>query len=660
MPEHGDRARAPALHQPAHERHEHAVEEEAQRHDQGVGGAVGSEIRDDGLQERADREAHAGRQEHHDGEGDGDPPSVEHALPRHGRGHYSRAVDPGQSRAGSRGARKTLRARALASAGTAGAPSRRSDSANPPRTRSCRSVRGERYGPQTRKSTPARPSARGVNAARISRGARRTAAGGTSSVNCMGELAGPEQDLALAEDPDVTRDEADHGSPEHVAGQHEVDGALLEPEIAQEGQIQRGGDGAEHREVVEPAVADLRVALPGGPLGGAGEARPRLEPAAQAPAAERGQEALRAGVAEVDRDGVAGRPRQADGGLAAQRALRELAAERLEGEIAAAEPERGGELADLYPLRDPERRDRRAVPGRPARRRRVRATSSPRCRSPRPAALSARARPRACRGVSARRGTTTSRAGGTGSGGGVSAPPAEPRRRAEPGVRDTRRSKLHSPCSFRARVTVGSVETHLRDLEPASEERQEPRAHDQGLGPQHLAGKPRGIADDDLPEGGAREERDVQLADGHGGAQSLLGGGDRRPPERLGIEVAGEHEEGDAQQGDGPDENDGQDLESAHVRVSREVSARGGTSHDSPTRASQIGRNRRRPWSGDRRGSPRTARRGRRRRYVRPAPQARRCGSRRSRSPSPRRFAPRTTREIATPGTVASHHAFDR
>ena len=123
----------------------------------------------------------------------------------------------------------------------------------------------------------------------------------------------------------------------------------------------------------------------------------------------------------------------------------------------------------------------------------------------------------------------------------------------------------------------GSVETHLRDLEPPSEERPEPWAHDQGLGPEHLAGKPRGVADDDLPEGRAREERDLELADGHGGAQSLLGGGDRRSAERVGIEVAGEHEEGDAQQGDGPDENDSQDLERAHVRVSREVSARGGT-----------------------------------------------------------------------------------
>jgi alkanesulfonate monooxygenase SsuD/methylene tetrahydromethanopterin reductase-like flavin-dependent oxidoreductase (luciferase family) len=35
-------------------------------------------------------------------------------------------------------------------------------------------------------------------------------------------------------------------------------------------------------------------------------------------------------------------------------------------------------------------------------------------------------------------------------------------------------------------------------------------------------------------------------------------------------------------------------------------------------------------------------------------------GSRRSRSPSPSRFAPSTTSEIASPGIVASHHAFDR
>ena len=35
-------------------------------------------------------------------------------------------------------------------------------------------------------------------------------------------------------------------------------------------------------------------------------------------------------------------------------------------------------------------------------------------------------------------------------------------------------------------------------------------------------------------------------------------------------------------------------------------------------------------------------------------------GSRRSRSPSPSRFAPSTTRAIMSPGAVASHHAFDR
>ena len=197
---------------------------------------------------------------------------------------------------------------------------------------------------------------RGEGRAHLARGATQGGRGDQQR-ELVGELAGPEEDLALAEDPDVARDEADDGSPEHVAGEDEVDGALLEPEIAQEGQIQRGGDGAQHRKIMEPAVADLRVTFPGGPLGGAGEARPSLEPAAQAPAAERGQEALRAGVLEVDRDGVAGRPRQADRGLASQRALRELAAEGIEGQVAAAEAERGGELPDLDPLGDLERRD---------------------------------------------------------------------------------------------------------------------------------------------------------------------------------------------------------------------------------------------------------------------------------------------------------------
>src|SRR5205814_10230278 len=37
-----------------------------------------------------------------------------------------------------------------------------------------------------------------------------------------------------------------------------------------------------------------------------------------------------------------------------------------------------------------------------------------------------------------------------------------------------------------------------------------------------------------------------------------------------------------------------------------------------------------------------------------------RRGSSRSRRPSPSRLAPSTTSEIAIPGTVASHHAFDR
>ena len=146
--------------------------------------------------------------------------------------------------------------------------------------------------------------------------------------------------------------------------------------------------------------------------------------------------------------------------------------------------------------------------------------------------------------------------GGTGTGAGASAPPAAPP--ADGRGRGPGHQALEAPLAVLApgQGDGRGVEAHLRDLEPSPEERQEPRAHDQGLGPQQLAGKPRGIAHDDLPERGAREERDVQLAHGHGRAQSLLGGGDRRSAERLGIEVAGEHEEGDAQQGDGPEEND--------------------------------------------------------------------------------------------------------
>ena len=114
-----DRTRPPTLDELADERHEHAVEEEAQRHDQGVGRAVRSEVRHHGFQEGPDREAHPGREQHHDGEGDGDPPSVEHGSPRHDRGHYSRGVEPRQP---ARPARRGREARGCAIAGTGGAP----------------------------------------------------------------------------------------------------------------------------------------------------------------------------------------------------------------------------------------------------------------------------------------------------------------------------------------------------------------------------------------------------------------------------------------------------------------------------------------------------------------------------------------------------------
>ena len=143
------------------------------------------------------------------------------------------------------------------------------------------------------------------------------------------------------------------------------------------------------------------------------------------------------------------------------------------------------------------------------------------------------------------------------------------------GGRIARRSKLHSPCSFRSKRDVRGVEADLRDLEPASQERKEARADHESLGSQELAGDSRRIADRDLPEGGAREQRHVHLADGHRGAQGSLGGADGRPPEGLGVEIPGEGEEGGAQQGDRPEDDDGQNLEGAH-RVLSKLSARGG------------------------------------------------------------------------------------
>src|SRR5581483_4751527 len=86
------RAGTPPFHQPADERHEQAVEEEAERHHGREAGAVGAEIRDHRLEERPGREPQPARQEDHDGEGDGDPPPVEEPPAGHGGGHYSRGA----------------------------------------------------------------------------------------------------------------------------------------------------------------------------------------------------------------------------------------------------------------------------------------------------------------------------------------------------------------------------------------------------------------------------------------------------------------------------------------------------------------------------------------------------------------------------------------
>ena len=139
---------------------------------------------------------------------------------------------------------------------------------------------------------------------------------------------------------------------------------------------------------------------------------------------------------------------------------------------------------------------------------------------------------------------------------------------------------------------VRGVEADLRDLEPASQERKEAGADDERLGSQELAGDSRGIADRDLSQGGAREQRDVHPADGHRRAQGALGGADGRPPEGLGVEIPGEGEEAGAQQGDRPEDDDGQDLEGAHRGGSRSWPPRGRPGFMIARLAVSAGRNR--------------------------------------------------------------------
>ena len=202
------------------------------------------------------------------------------------------------------------------------------------------------------------PSGRSVKAVRISRGARRTAAGGTSNVRSWASIAGAEQDLALAEDLDVARDEPDLRRPEHVAREHEVDRPFLEPEIAEKREIQRRRDGAEDGEVQELAVADLRAALTGWALRRAGDARASLQPAAQAEASDRGQERLGAGVPEIEVDRVARRGGEPHGRLAPERPVRQLTVKRGEGGSTAAESKRRGDRPDVEALGElPQRGD---------------------------------------------------------------------------------------------------------------------------------------------------------------------------------------------------------------------------------------------------------------------------------------------------------------
>ena len=92
----------------------------------------------------------------------------------------------------------------------------------------------------------------------------------------------------------------------------------------------------------------------------------------------------------------------------------------------------------------------------------------------------------------------TSKLAGTGGSTGASAPAAVPPGAGAGGGRT--RQALEAPLAALVpeQRDVRGVEADLRDLEPASQERQEAGADDERLGPQELAGESRGIADRDL------------------------------------------------------------------------------------------------------------------------------------------------------------------
>ena len=89
---HRDGPRPQALGEPAEERHEDAIEQETQRDDEGVAGAIQPEVGDHGLEERSHREANAGGEEDHDGERPRHPPAVENARRAVHGANYSRRV----------------------------------------------------------------------------------------------------------------------------------------------------------------------------------------------------------------------------------------------------------------------------------------------------------------------------------------------------------------------------------------------------------------------------------------------------------------------------------------------------------------------------------------------------------------------------------------
>ena len=219
------------------------------------------------------------------------------------------------------------------------------------------------------------PSGRSVNAARISRGARRTTAGGTSKVSSW---ASSPLRSRISPLPRILTSRATN----RTTGVRRTSPASTKSMAPSSNRSSRSR-GRSSAAATAPRTGKSRswpsrisaCPCPAGPSAVPVMLRPGLQPAAQVPAPDGGQERLGARVPELEVDRVARRGGEADGHVAAERSVRELTAKRREGEVAAAEPERGGERPNVEAIGDPERGDRelscarqRAADPRPGRR----------------------------------------------------------------------------------------------------------------------------------------------------------------------------------------------------------------------------------------------------------------------------------------------------